>query len=112
MDEQKLLKISLVCSIVGVGILFFFTQSLDPQTWTSTSEQGALVKMTGDIVSVNTHEKVTFVTIKTIQNIPLVLFGTSKQNLTKGMHIEVLGKKDEQQGKESIVVEELKIRKS
>jgi len=113
MDEQQLLKISLVCSILGVGILFFFTQSFNPQTWASTDEQGieGLVKMTGDIISVNAHDKVTFVTIKTMQDVPLILFGASKNNLTKGMHIEVLGKRDEQQGKQGLIVAELKIRK-
>jgi len=113
MDEQKLLKISLICSIVGIGILFFFTQSINPQTWTTTGEQG-LVKMTGDIISVNAHDEVTFVTIRTMQEVPLVLFGTAKEhlgNLTKGMRIEVLGKKDEPQGKQGLIVEELNVKK-
>jgi len=98
MNEKALLIIALICIILGLPILYIASQ------FVSSDDPRVLTELTGVVERVTAKEKVTIISIKPINTIPVVSFG--KMNAKKGEKITVKGQLKSYNGQLEFVVEE------
>ena len=109
MHENNLLKVALICSIIGIFIIFIFADKLEPSLINisdisySFIDKG--VKVKGYIKSVRQAESVAILDIQDdTGSIKAVVFNEDNFELKKGESVEVLGKVIEFKGSFEIEV--------
>ena len=95
MDEQTLLKTSLVCSIIGIASLFMISQFMNPANLTPTTEDQTFITLNGIVQKITTTNTTTFLTITTKQNADIIVFNHN-QSIAKGSVVNIKGKKQDQ----------------
>ncbi len=107
MKESTLFKIALICSLVGVCILFFISDNVDVKEKAISKIEmesiGEDIKLKGYISGITDLEKVMFVEITQPEKITVVLFKKSNITLDKGDYVEILGEIDEYGGKMQVI---------
>lgn len=107
MKESLLLKIALTCCLIGVGILFFISNNVEPDRKTiskiNMENLGEDIKLKGYISSITDLEKVIFVEITQPEKITVVLFKKQNISLYEGSYVEILGEIDEYGGKMQVI---------
>jgi len=108
MKEKTLLKTALICSVIGVTLLFFISGNISVSEKTidkiNKENLNEYVKVKGSITSIVNSSKVTIIEITQPQSINIVLFKANNTiGLEKGDYIEVLGKIEEYNGKMEVV---------
>lgn len=103
MDEKTLLKIALICSIVGVFIIFIFADRLEPSLISISSISHSLVdkdvKIRGTISSFKMTPSVLMLDIKDETGvIKVVAFDKEDFKADEGQLVEVLGRVKEYKG--------------
>ena len=91
MQESTLLKISLVCAILGILVLFFLSKSLKPIE-SSILEENQNYVVKGSISRITQRDKVTFIDLQKEDELTVVLFKDYPVDLNKGDYVEVIGK--------------------
>ena len=116
MKEKTLFKIALICSIVGLCVLFFISSSIkigeiDVGKITD-SDVGKEVRVIGIVNRVSDTEKVMFLEVgqEKVEDISVVLFKEEAINLKEGDYVELLGELDEYDGEYSIIANAVKVR--
>lgn len=115
MKEKNLLKIAMVCSVIGLTIIFFIAENtiLDPTPLqdTKNSEEGRQVKVVGVVTAVNTFDKVLFLKVgqQKMETVDVVLFKDHDFDLEKGQYVEIFGEITEYKGKNEIVADRLRL---
>ena len=113
MKETVLLKIALVCSFVGLFILYFISAKIEVKDYKPNflnNNVGDDVKLTGTIAKISDKSDVAFVEI--IQKVPVsVVVFKDKNNLKLKSNdsIEVYGKVQEYNGKNEIIAQRIRI---
>jgi len=108
-----MLKTALICSFIGIGLLYFFTQLEMKETsiidLPKIENSNVLIK--GKISSVNIHDKMMFLSIdqERIDSVDVVLFKDSDFELYKGMNVEIVGELMDYQGKKEIIANQVRI---
>lgn len=116
MKEKTLFKIALLCSVMGIIGLFFFSEHVEVErkdVYRITDEDiGKEIKVIGRIERVNNTEKVIYLQIgqEKIETVSVVLFKDSDLKLEKGDYVELIGKVDEYKGKRNIIANTVKLR--
>lgn len=109
MNNSFLLKLSLVCSIVGVVTLYLILQfvELDDSSIVELDDlsEGTLVKVVGVVESVNSREDFTVFSISQNVLVDAVVFDSV--NISAGLRVEVTGKLEEYNGKKELLVEKI-----
>jgi len=91
MQESTLLKISLICAIIGIIVLFFISQTAKlPEGGLLEEDQNYLVE--GTIKRITQRDKVTFINLEKEDEITVVLFKNYPVDLNEGDYIEVNGR--------------------
>lgn len=107
MKESILLKIALICSLVGVLILFFISDNVEPKEKAISKIEmeavGEDIKLKGYVSKITDLEKVMFVEITQPEKITVVLFKKDNITLYEGSYVEVLGEIDEYSGKMEVI---------
>jgi DNA/RNA endonuclease YhcR with UshA esterase domain len=105
--DSTLLKTSLICSILGIIILYFLSANIEIEEMNiskiNTIKLGADVKLTGEIKQIKQLEKLTIIDVKKDCVVPVLLFDNITLNV--GDKIKVTGKLDEYKGKKEIIAE-------
>ena len=130
MNEKILIRISLVCSVIGIIALYFLSESIEIGEFEldkiSLETIGQTVKINGKVTNVVDTEKVMILTvendIKTDKNnnnnklnkLTVVAFKSKKtaSNETKewkGKGVIIIGKVDEYNGKPEIIASEIRV---
>ena len=115
MKETLLLKIALICSLVGLVALFFISQRIELKDYKPdflNKNVGDSVKLSGKISKVTTGNNVVF--IELIQQVPVsvVIFSDKEfTSLNKDDFVEIEGKVQEYNGKEEIIADKIRIMK-
>lgn len=111
MKERTLLKLSLVCSIVGIFALFVICDNID----IGESEISALDGMVGEsavitgVVSrVSEFNETTFIEIAQETTVDVVMF-ERVPGIQVGSLVQVRGKVDEYQGESEILADEVRV---
>ena len=114
MKEKQLLKISLICSLLGIIILFFISEQIKVDETTldriDELEVGTSVSVEGIINKINEYEKIAYIELMQSQTTTVVLFKESNlTNLKQGDFVKVEGEIQEYEGEFQIVGNEIKI---
>jgi len=115
MNSKKLLKLSIIIAIIGIGLLFFLTRNLETSVQVRDLETylGETVKVEGEIIKLFTSKDghVFFTLRDESGEIQIVAFRNSNiqeaYNIQKGQEISVKGKVQEYKGKLEIIAKRI-----
>lgn len=113
MEEKSLLRLALICSLVGIIALFFISENIEIKEKNineiNKDNIGEDVKIKG-IVSRSTDKgKIILLDVIQPETITVVLFKDSDFNISIGTKVEIIGEIDEFNGKMEIIGNEVKI---
>ena len=115
MKEKTLLKIALICSLVGIVVLFFVSEkiSISQVDLDRIDERdiGTDVKIIGRIERATDTEKVMFLEIgqEKIEKVTVILFKDSDISLKEGDYVEITGEIEDYNGKREIIANKVRI---
>ena len=113
--EKNLLKVALICSLIGILILFITSQNISVQEKTISKitfeDAGNKVKIKGSVEKIINTEKVTIINVVQPQDLDVILFKEANETLDiqKDDFIEVIGKIEEYQGKLEVLGQRVRI---
>jgi len=109
MEEKKLLKLALICSLLGTALLYFISLTISQEQKSfSFVEDDEYSVISGEVYSVNNYGNVSFLTIYQKMPVDVVIIGNNYIELEKGDSVEVRGTKQNYQGKEELVADEIR----
>lgn len=112
MNENTLLKISLIISLIGVIGLFIILQnaSIDEKTIekVTSGDLNKKVKITGTASKVVRAGEATIISVAKPSEINVVLFG-GNISFKEGAKIEVIGEVEEYNGKPEIIAQRVRV---
>lgn len=114
MKENTLLKIALICTIVGLVVLYFISSKIEIGDYKPSllnKNVGENVRLQGRITKITQSDNVASVEISQEIPITVVLFSGSN-DLKEGDIVEIMGKVQEYKGKEEIIADKIRIIKS
>ena len=113
MKETTLLKIALVCSLVGLIALYFISQRIEVKDYKPAGlnkNVGDDVKLKGTVTKIDDKGNVVFVDLQNQNYVTVVLFTKDeKLKLKNGDNIEVIGKVQEYNGKNEIIAKNIRL---
>lgn len=115
MKEKTLLKIALICSLVGLIGLFFVSERISIEeidvSKINEEEIGKVVKIIGRIERVSDADKVMFLEIgqEKIETVSIILFKDSDISLEKGDYVEIIGSVEDYEGKREVIANRVRI---
>ena len=113
MKETTLLKIALICSLVGLIVLYFISAKIEIKDYKPNilnRNVGDDVSLKGTITKINDKGNVVFVDVSQQNSVPVVLFTDSNNlNLKNGDNVEVIGKVQEYNGKNEIIAQKIRV---
>lgn len=115
MKEKSLLKVALICSLVGILILFIVSQNISVEEKTigriTIEDMDKKVKIKGFVEKVVDTEKVGIINVVQPQDIDVVLFkeGNETIDIKKDDFIEVIGKVEEYKGELEVIGQRVRI---
>ena len=113
MKENTLLKIALICSLVGLIALYFISTKIEIKDYKPSilnKNIGEDVKLLGKITKITDKGNVVFIEVNQQSPITVVLF-IDDDNLTlnNGDNIDVIGKVREYKGKNEIIAQKIRV---
>ena len=105
--EKKLLKISVITSILGILILTAYTFLTSVESSFELSGEGDELEISGKISLISERGNTTFLEIKPTSNINAILFNKGFYELKEGKFSELKGKIEVYKGEKEIIVEDL-----
>lgn len=113
MKETTLLKTALICSLLGLVILYFISAKIDVRDYKSSQlneNVGEDVKLIGTIAKISQNDNVAFLEINYQSPVIVVLF-TGDKNLSLKINdsVEVIGEVQEYKGKNEIIAQKIRI---
>ncbi len=113
MKEKTLLKMALICSIVGIFALFLFAEKLEPKL-IQISEISYLsidknIKIQGEIIKFKKTKSTNILQIKDQSGSINVILFENLNNLEKGKTIEIIGKVSEYKDELQIEAKKVKL---
>ena len=115
MKEKNLLKIALICSLLGLLILYLVSNNIEIKEKNiekiTLDNKDEFVNIKGTISNIVNTEKVTIIKILQPQEITVVLFKNENKTTTiqQGNEIEVIGKVDEYEDKIEIIADRVRV---
>ena len=111
MKERTLLKIALICGLIGMIILFFASSFIraDETQDISQAEEDSSVILKGNIQRITRTNTTTFLTVKTIAETDIVLFKTNNVPIKEGDLIEIRGTTDSYNDKMQLIADEIRL---
>jgi len=102
MKEKTLVKLAIICSILGIIALLVISESVKiEENNTLTAEDGDAIKVKGIVKSIRGNEKYTSIEIETVQTVTATAFDAV--DLQKGQEITVIGEIEDKE----IIIEEI-----
>jgi len=105
MKEKTLLKISIICALIGVFVLFLISENIKiDETSIGKIENGQIgndVKIKGVVNDVFNGEKASIITITQPEEIKIMIMENT--SLKKGDYVEVIGEVDEYNGELEVI---------
>ncbi len=113
MKETTLLKIALVCSLLGLAILYFISAKIDVKDYKPSQlnkNVGDDVKLIGTITKISQNDDVAFIEVDYQSPVTVVLFTENKNlSLKADDTIEVVGEVQEYRGKNEIIAQKIRV---
>ncbi|MBS3100606.1 hypothetical protein J4204_00560 [Candidatus Woesearchaeota archaeon] len=113
MKESTLLKIALICSLVGLVALYFISTKIEIKDYKPNilnKNVGDDVKLNGVVTKITDRGSVVFIEVNQQNPVNVVLF-TDDDNLKlkSGDSIEVTGEVQEYKGKNEIIAQKIRV---
>jgi DNA/RNA endonuclease YhcR with UshA esterase domain len=116
MDENTLLKIAVVCSILGVAALYIISGKIDvgetPINKITSGQADGEVFVKGKVSSIRETESIMILEIEKTETIPVFIFKSKADSdsfsINKGDPIEARGKVQDYEGKKEIIASEIR----
>lgn len=113
MKETTLLKIALICSLIGLIALYFISIKIEVKEYKPNilnKNIGEDVKLIGVVTKVNDRGNVVFIDVDYKNPITVVLF-TDEDNLKlkSGDSVEVIGEVQEYNGNNEIIAQKIRV---
>src|SRR3972149_8998566 len=100
MEEKKLLKLALICSLLGTALLYYISTAISQEERSfSIIQDDENSVISGEVASISSHGNVSFVKIYQKMPVDVVIIGNDYIDLEKGGLIEVRGTKRDYEGK-------------
>lgn len=113
MKETTLLKIALICSLVGLIVLYFISAKIEAKDYKPArlnENIGDDVKLKGVILGISDRGDVVFIEVSHQNPVDVVLFTKDNNlNLNEGDSIEVIGEVQEYNGKNEIIADKIRV---
>ena len=112
MKENTLLKIALICSLVGLAVLYFISSKIEIKDYRPNllnKNIGEDVKLQGTVTKVTGKNDVVFIEVSQKNTINVVAFTKDNFQLKYGDNIEVIGKVQEYNGKNEIIAQKIRV---
>ena len=113
MEEKTLFKTALIVSMVGVIVLFFFSEFSELEDMNikeiTIEDLDKDVKVIGAVTKIMDTDKVIIMDIAQQDNLKVVVFKDKNISLKKGDYIEVLGTVEEYEGELEIIGDRVRL---
>ena len=113
MKENTLLKLALICSLVGLILLYFISTKIDIKDYKPSilnKNIGEDVRLLGSITKISDKGNVVFIEVNQQSPITVVLFtDDNNSKLNKGDNIDVIGEVQEYNGKNEIIAQKIRV---
>lgn len=112
MKETALLKIALICSLIGLIILYFISTKIEVKDYKPILNKniGEDVKLKGTVTKISDKGDVVFIEVNQQSPITVVLFSDDDDlKLKKGDNVEVIGEVQEYNGKSEIIAQKIRV---
>ena len=112
MKESTLLKIALICSLVGLIALYFISAKIEVKDYKPILNKnvGDDVKLNGIVTKITDRGNVVFIEVIHQSPVTVVLFSDDNNlKLKNGDNIEVVGEVQEYNGKMEIIAEKIRV---
>lgn len=115
MKENTILKIALICSLIGLIVLYFVSAKIELKDYKPNfldKDVGDDVKLNGIVTKISDRGDVVFIEVSQQAPVTVVLF-TDDDNirLKSGDNIEVIGEVQQYNGKKEIIAEMIRVTK-
>lgn len=113
MKENTLLKIALICSLVGLAVLYFVSSKIEVMDYKPAALNkniGDDIRLKGAVAKITDKGSVVFIEVSQQSPVTVVLF-TDDDNikLKDNDIIEVIGKVQEYNGKNEIIAQKIRV---
>jgi DNA/RNA endonuclease YhcR with UshA esterase domain len=115
MKEKTLLRIALICSLLGLLSLYLISENINIEEKNiekiTLENKDEFVKLKGTVTNVVNAENVMIIDILQPQEITVVMFKSNGQQIgiKKGQQIEVIGKVDDYEGNLEIIADRVRV---
>ena len=112
MKETTLLKIALICSLIGLVALYFISTKIDAKEYNPSKlnkNVGENVKLIGTILKITSKDNVAFIEVNRQSPVTVVVFGKENLSLKNGDTVEVLGEIQEYKGNNEIIAQKIRV---
>ena len=114
MQEKTVVQLSLIITVLGLGFLFVYAQTVDfeytPEL--ETSRESEKVAMKGTVKNLKVTDKAIFFDLEgeKIVHTDVILFADSSIYLRDGDHVELTGQVEEYKGEKEVIAEKIVLR--
>ena len=112
MDEKLILKISLICTLIGILALFFLSENIKIDEVSidkiNNLKEGTDVKIKGFVNKVTDLDKIAILDIAQLKSVPVLLFKSGNITINEGDYVEITGEVQEYEGKMELIGNEIK----
>lgn len=113
MKETTLLKISLICSLMGLVVLYFISTKIEIKDYKPSvfnKNIGDDVKLKGTVMKISGKGNAIFIELNQQSPVTVVIF-TDNNNLSlkSGDNVEVIGKFQEYKGQNEIIAQKMRV---
>ena len=112
MKESVLLKIALICSLLGLLILYFVSSGIEANEYKPSQLNkniGEDVRFSGTVSKITKAENVIFIEVNHQNPVTVVLFTKENPQLSEGDNVEIDGEVQEYKGKEEIIAQKIRV---
>ncbi len=111
MQEKTLVRLSLFITVLGLGFLFVYSQTLDLSLTPDleTIADSEKVAMKGTVKNLKVTDKAVFFDLEgeKIVHTDVILFADSSIYLREGDHVELTGQVEEYKGEKEVIADEV-----
>ena len=115
MKENTLLKIAIICSLIGLVVLYFISAKIEISDYKPSLPSkniGDDVKLEGTITKITAKDSVVFIELKQENNVNIVMFTDSNPEIKEGNVVEIIGKVQQYNSQNEIIANKIRIIKS
>lgn len=112
MKETTLLKIALICSLIGLVVLYFISIKIEVKDYKPgilNKNIGDDVKLAGTVKKITDTGDVVLIEVSRQSPVTVVLFSGDNLKLKKGDGIEVIGEVQEYKGRNEVIAKKIRV---